>query len=312
MRGLSDMGKMLVFSFFFAAQIMLRCKYTQHMETAYCLVTFPDFSFLWYFLEFNVNDSWFSLISMLNSKEWESPQTAKTVLEDSGRVPQRWTFAAGGPHKVVAEKGFSKLQHLAEKSVHSTDSPQEICVPLAVHTFESFFLVAPPRLEKLVTSAAKSCGKLIVWFSCLHQSKKPCCLEHQVCKHFFLCFVVFFLANDLFVHLKGVGLRVSPRCVLLDLDSHWTLTFGFPFIFLVSVLLLPSPFDFFLFFLVGFGHTVIGGERGSGRCALFLLLVGPSVLQLVVGESPPPLAHKTAPDEMGTVGVLDPLGWDIL
>lgn len=57
--------------------------------------------------------------------------------------------------------------------------------------------------QELVTNAARSRGKLIVWLGCLRQCNKPCCLEcSQVCKLFlFVFFVDFFYLQMVFLYI---------------------------------------------------------------------------------------------------------------
>ncbi|KAA8591112.1 hypothetical protein FQN60_002055 [Etheostoma spectabile] len=61
----------------------------------------------------------------------------------------------------------------------------------------------------------------------------------------------------------------------------------------------------------GFGHTVVGGERGCGWCALLLLLVGPTILELIVSKSTT-LEDDAASNKVDAVGILDSSGRDIL
>lgn len=83
------------------------------------------------------------------------------------------------------------------------------------------------------------------------------------------------------------------------------LTLGFPDVFLVSAFLLAALafVVFVLLLLLGLGYTVIGWQGCSGRCALFLLLIGPSVLQFVVGRSA--FADEASARQVGTVCPLD-------
>lgn len=83
------------------------------------------------------------------------------------------------------------------------------------------------------------------------------------------------------------------------------LTLRFPDIFLVSAFLLAalSFVVVVLLFLLGLGYTVIGWQGCSGRCALFLLLIAPTVLQFVVGR--PAFADEAPAREVGPVRSLD-------